>query len=384
MKILILTYGYPSQKQPYLHTFVEDEARLLHASGQVELQVVAATPFKPGGLFQKNIFDASRFPVQEVRYFSVPRRKWPAVTAKMLQNRVAPVIRTFRPDLIHAHFMYPAGLIAPLAQRYGIPLVITSHGDDFYTSQPDPVLRTRLGIMLSLSQRIIAVGPKLRNDIARAFPQIEDKLRVIGHSIDFNYFCPGDPDRAQSHLLVPGKVNVLSVARISKVKGLHLLVQAAQQSEALKEKAVFHIVGPVSEADYAERLHKQIQEAGLTEQFKFHGPERREGLRSWYRSCDFYVQPSLSETFGITVLEALACGKPAVVTQSGGPDWIVTPEQGLISAIEVSELRSALEQMLDSFQHYKPEEMHRLLNLRFSEHARLSSLMNCYAEAARS
>jgi len=386
MKVLIHTYGYPSVRNPYMHTFVRDEAELLNRSEQLQLAVIVSNPLRMADLKSKEVFLNSAFPVHSVLYPSVPRRRLAGLTAAFLSRAMLPVLRQTKPDLLHCHFIYPAGLVAPLAQKLNLPFIVTTHGDDFYSSIKVKSLYARVEQTLRLAQKVVCVGPKLRDDVIREFPFLAAKTETVMHGIDFSYFGPHEADTAlqrEHKQLDPDKIHALCVARISRVKGLHVLAEAISQSRRLREDCVFHIVGPVSDAAYEAELKNQLKSLKLNNVL-FHGAEDKQGLRSWYRACHFYVQPSLSETFGMTILEALACGKPVVGTKSGGPEAIITADNGMLAELQPEHLKECMEVMCTNYAAYDATAIHEDAGRRFSEETKRVRLLGIYQSVMES
>jgi glycosyltransferase involved in cell wall biosynthesis len=80
----------------------------------------------------------------------------------------------------------------------------------------------------------------------------------------------------------------------------------------------------------------------------------------WMNACDLVVLPSLSEGFGVVLIEAMACGKPVVATRCGGPEEIVTPETGiLVPPGDEIALAKALHDVLSDQQRFDPQEIRR-------------------------
>jgi L-malate glycosyltransferase len=85
------------------------------------------------------------------------------------------------------------------------------------------------------------------------------------------------------------------------------------------------------------------------------------------RNCDFFVQPSLQETFGVVYIEAMACGKPVIATNAGGPEEIVSDETGiLVPPEDVEALKEAINYMLDNHANYCSEKIAAYARERFS------------------
>jgi glycosyltransferase involved in cell wall biosynthesis len=85
------------------------------------------------------------------------------------------------------------------------------------------------------------------------------------------------------------------------------------------------------------------------------------------RACDFLVHPSLNESFGCVIVEAMACGKPVLATRCGGPEEIIVSRTGiLVNPANVDQLTSGLEYMLDHLHQYDPETIAGYTRRRFS------------------
>jgi len=88
------------------------------------------------------------------------------------------------------------------------------------------------------------------------------------------------------------------------------------------------------------------------------------------RECDFFVLPSFYENFGVVYIEAMACGKPVIATNAGGPKEIVNEDIGvLVPPKDVEALIKAIEYMLDNYQNYSTEKIAQYAKKRFSYEA---------------
>ncbi len=372
MKVLILSYLYPTLNRPYQHVFVREEARLVSTFSDVH--VVDCVPFKPSVLFgRKEATDYVRdgFPVEPVVYLSIPRRRLSGITAQMLGKKIGRILDREKPDVLHVHFLYPCGLVVHEAKKRNIPVVITTHGVDWYHSVKIPSLKNRVGHIIDSADKIICVGPKLEGDVEKMHPEASEKIQTLLHGIDFDYFKPPVKQSSQKE-----KINILCVARFAHIKGLHLLIDAISKSQKLKSDCSFTIVGDKTDKEYYNRIIKQIAEESINN-ISIQPPVGKEELRSLYQRADFYVQPSLSEAFGLALLEAIACGLPAVALSSGGPDVIVNKQNGLLVKSSES-LQEALEQMCGDWQNYSSKELHKSVSSRFSNTIKREKLKQIY------
>ncbi len=373
MKILIAAKGYPTREKPFVQSFIRDEARLLHRKFSV--QVLDTQPFKPGllpALLRAPDYPDDGFRVERAPYLSVPRHKLPQLTRRGLGARVRAAFRRWKPDVLHAHFLYPGILAIQEAHQTGTPTVLTLHGADWYAALRTPAVKKLAADVLPQTGRIICVGPGLHKDVITAFPQFASRTGVVLHGTDYSYFKP--PQRVKTVSETPA---ILCIARFVHKKGLHLLIEAIAGSDLLRT-CPLTIVGDITDSAYYGRLLAMIKAEGLSNVRILPGMGR-EQLREEFYAHDIYVQPSLDEPFGLALLEAIACGLPAIAFRSGGPDVILTEKNGLLlGKPESVSLGQALGQMCEAYPTYAPVEMHTDLQTRFSEEAKLKQLSAIY------
>src|SRR5262249_51166379 len=141
------------------------------------------------------------------------------------------------------------------------------------------------------------------------------------------------------------------VGRLSPEKGFLHVVQAARllRQRGLNRFDVF--LG--GDGGLRGSLERSVREWGLSGHCHFLGWLSPAEVLEQMRACDAYVLPSLAETFGIVVAEAMACGKPVIATRCGGPESFVTPESGtLVPPAAPPALADAMQQfMAQRFKH---------------------------------
>lgn len=161
--------------------------------------------------------------------------------------------------------------------------------------------------------------------------------------VDIQQFYPR-PKNAKlvEHYRLEDKIVALFVGNLQPFKGLHILIDAI--SKIKDERIVLLIVG----GGYGEERYKeQVKEKGLEHRVIFAGPKSpNKDLPDYYNLADFFVLPSThSESFGLVVLEAMASGKPAIVSSLPGPSQLV--EDGidgmLVKVDDVEDLKNKIE-----------------------------------------
>jgi glycosyltransferase involved in cell wall biosynthesis len=128
-----------------------------------------------------------------------------------------------------------------------------------------------------------------------------------------------------------------------------------------------------------EKLQQQVKELKLVERVHFLGALDRAQVKSEMQKCDVFVLPSLHETFGVVVGEAMACGKPVVVTRCGGPEFVVTEETGVLVDVASPEgLADAMVAFLSGIDRYDPSAIRESLVSRFGPKAFVNNVSAVY------
>jgi len=154
-----------------------------------------------------------------------------------------------------------------------------------------------------------------------------EKISIIPNGFDSSIFK--HVEMARERLKIPSDKKVLlSVGNLEKVKGHRYLIEAMKIVHETKPEALCYIVGDGPER---KRLEKQVKNLGLAGVVKLVGAIPHDEIPLWMNACDIYVQSSISESFCIVLIEAMACGKPLVATEvEGMPEIIQNNKLGLL------------------------------------------------------
>jgi glycosyltransferase involved in cell wall biosynthesis len=227
------------------------------------------------------------------------------------------LLRDLRADVLLCHG-YKANLVGRAAARKaGVPAVAVARGwtgQDFRVRCYDRLDR----LLLHRFERVVAVSEGMAQAV-RAAGVPAARVRVIRNAARPDAFRDPDPAhrRAMESLFPrPGDRLILSAHRLTPDKGTHVLVEAARRVVREDPAARFLVCG-----DGASRpeLERQVRDARLAEVFVFAG--FRTDLDAWMPNADLFVLPSFYEGLPNVVMEASACGVPAVATAVFG-----TPE----------------------------------------------------------
>jgi glycosyltransferase involved in cell wall biosynthesis len=255
--------------------------------------------------------------------------------------------RAIRPNVIHAHWFVPQGIVAVLVSRIlKIPAVITAHGGDVYG------LRGRLldALRRALAARCEAVTVVSR-DMATKLPHVTSRRgeppRVMPMGVDTQRFS-ARPQRGED-----SDQTVLFVGRLAKKKGVEYLLRSFPDVLARHPDARLVVIGDGPCRGELETLSSQL---GLADRVRFAGAQPPAELPRFYRDSRVFVGPSVvtrggdTESFGLVFVEAMAADCSVVGTSVGGiPDVVIHGRTGLLVEPESpAALASAINGLLDS------------------------------------
>jgi glycosyltransferase involved in cell wall biosynthesis len=219
----------------------------------------------------------------------------------------------FRPEVVYAHFLVPAGLAAARATH--TPLVVTAHGQDVANIGRLPGIRAASSYVVRRAEAVIAVSEWLRSEVTAKVPAARGKTEVVDCGVDLRLFpvrpAPAGPTAFVCVGSLTERKNPLRLARAFERLGGGTLtfVGDGPLRNRLEGRPGITVTGRVS--------HEQVP--------------------GWLASAHVVCGPSLVEPFGQALLEGMAAGRSVVATKVGGPSEFVTPESGVLVAPESEE-----------------------------------------------
>jgi glycosyltransferase involved in cell wall biosynthesis len=342
MHLLILPSSYPAPYGPTAGIFFKEQAEALATAGHrvgviypefrsVRTLAQGKVSFGyrngPEGLLAVYRYRGLRPP----KLHRLNRWRW-AVCAERLYHRY--ILERGAPDLIHAHSAVWAGTAAARISRgSGTPYVLTEHSSGFARGRYRAWYETFLRDAFENASAVIAVSEALRQQLAAYRPL--GSIHIVPNLVDTEKFCLPPEPRPE----VPLRF-VCIAASLDDNKATDVLLRAFAAAFAGAESVRLDIVGDGPERTRLEHL---AWSSGIGEQATFHGRLDRVGVRTVLWSAHCCVSASRVETFGVTLIEALATGLPSIATRSGGPEDIVTPESGhLVPVDDVPALAEAM------------------------------------------
>ena len=243
-------------------------------------------------------------------------------------------------DVLHFHRVELA-LPFVLWKKKGVPVVLTIHGSSRHHEQ---ALGHRLfgknwfnrlylaleAFILERVDKVILVNSEGYDHYRQKFSRFSGKFVMFPTFIDFDLFKPcGDGSCRQKFGVPPDARLIVFVGRLHEQKGVSLLIEAFG---SLQARRLGHVLLLVGDGGDKPRLQEQVRVAGI-QGVMFAGAVAHAGLAEVLTAADLFVLPSLWEGMPIVLLEALACGVPAVSTDVGQVrDIIKEGENGYIVA----------------------------------------------------
>jgi len=240
--------------------------------------------------------------------------------------------RRFQPDLVHAHWWFPGGLVGTwVASMAGVPLITTLHGSDVRLARTVVGARPVFRHVLRHSAAVTAVSNWLAGEAGAVLPNV--KPVVAPMPVDTVLFTPGN-GRSTDRLLFVGRLNVQ--------KGVSTLI------DALPSIGAPYAVDIVGDGPERAALEEHARNLGVADRITWHGALAQTDLPPLYQRAALLVVPSIDEGFGLVAVEGQMCATPVIAANSGGLSDIVRNGQTgvLVPPLDPTTLAQAIDAML--------------------------------------
>lgn len=248
-------------------------------------------------------------------------------------------------DIIHGHYLFPAGAAAvEVGKKHNIKTYVTAHGSDmFELYKSQPWIRSTIRNVLKGADGVFAVSNALKHEIvATGVVGIADKIRLSWNSVDIDKFSPKQNTTFKDENKLTDKPIVMFVGNLIKRKNVDSLLEAKK----IANSDYYLVV--VGDGPLYKNLTKKVKEENIRDVI-FAGS--RSDVENIIPSCDVLILPSFSESFGLVLIEALACGKPVIGSDVGGITEIINDDVGLfVNPNKVSSIAKAIDTMVNDEQ----------------------------------
>jgi glycosyltransferase involved in cell wall biosynthesis len=288
VRILLVTQMWPSSGAPDLGSFLVPIARELESSGN------------------------------DVEVAAISRRGGPPTKYAGLVGKAVAAARRFRPDVVFAHFLFPAGAAgaaAAIAAR--APLVVMAHGQDVANIGDIAGARFGTARVVGRAAAVIANSRWLADRLVEQVPAAAAKLEIADCGVDLDAFSPQSAEDVRRELGW-GAEGPAFVCVGSLIERKNVVALADAHARVGRGSLAFVGDGPLRGALEGRPGVRVVGRVPQSE------------VPRWIAACDVLCQPSLIEPFGQATLEAMAMERTVVATTVGGPPEFVPPEAGVL------------------------------------------------------
>lgn len=242
-----------------------------------------------------------------------------------------------RYDLAHANFFMSGLVAADLKRAYGLPFAITFHAlgkvRRLHQKEADGFPDERFAIeerLVREADRVIAECPQDEHDLSHLYGADPARLACVPCGFDPHEFWPVEKAEARAALGLPqNEPIILQLGRMVPRKGVDNVIRAFARLRGGGVRAHLVVVGGESRDPDPKltpeigRLQRLAKAEGVTDGLTFTGSRGRDELRAYYGAADVFVSTPWYEPFGITPIEAMACGTPVIGSRVGGIQFTV-------------------------------------------------------------
>jgi teichuronic acid biosynthesis glycosyltransferase TuaC len=351
LRVLTLSTLFPNALQPTLGVFVERQTYELAAREDVEVEVVSPVGMPPWPLsLHPHYRRREALPTQEQwKGLTVHRPRFPvlprvdALSARAMAGTLLPLLRDIRRrfpfDVIDAEFFWPDGAAAMrLGRALGVPFSVKARGSDIHQWTRRRGVGDQIVRAGAEAGGLLAVSEAMKGDMV-GLGMEADRIIVHYTGVDRERFRPVDRAAAKAELGVEGPLIVTAGALLPR-KQPRLSVAVAERIP----EATLILVG-----EGPERGALEAMAAPLGGRVRFLGNRPHAELPTYLAAADVLLHPSTSEGLANVWVEALSCGTPVVITDTGGAREVVDrPEAGRIAAADAEALSGGVRDILRS------------------------------------
>ncbi|NFV12584.1 glycosyltransferase family 4 protein [Clostridium sporogenes] len=363
---------YPSKSNLVSGIFVYEQVKALKALGE---NVIVFYPFDKSiekGKVVKNIEEdivVYRSNTDYIKNTKISRINSIIKSVNILSK----IIKNEKIDLIHAHVCYIAGIIAAVHNMFykKTPYIITEHSSKVKEYSNKTYNKKLFYFAYKNAEKVITVSNSLKEELKNLGYTFNNE--IIGNIVNTNEYCIKEKSQFTTEL----KGLFIGLMNDNEVKGLQYFLPALENllknySNSIK----FTFIG-----DGPKRIKYEamVKELNINNICNFIGGVPKKDIPKYIMDHDFLVLPSVKETFGSVLIEAMAAGKPVLATKCGGPDEFVTKDVGLLVEKESEEaLEKGLIYIIDNYRKFNSYNIRKYAIENYSYEAIGNRLIDLY------
>ena len=380
MHVLVVASWYKTPEAPTSGSFFEDQARMLHRYGH---RVAVLHPDWSGS-FRKGLRRGFRTPTHDFDDAGIPTTRLVvdpvlpgdhALNRRRLERSVRALAAPYSerlgiPDVVHAHSALYGGFAGHvLCRLWRRPLVLTEHASQLVVDQRlTTASKALVETVATAAASVACVSSSQRAAMARSYRGFE-RAAIVGNVVAEAFLDrPLQPAPTGEFVwVVVGGLTPLKRPRLA------LEAFALFATRVPSGRLVYVGDGPLR-----RELEALAVARGVGGRVAFAGSASREAVRAHLASAHALLSASAFETFGLSIAEAIAMGRPVAVTRSGGPEDFVDGRSGILSADDPDALAGSMAELYQRYGKYDPGAMRAIIRDRFSAEAIHEQTMRLY------
>lgn len=379
MHILIVSHNYPHKLDLNYGFFCKTQAEALAAAG-IKVGVVGALPISLKLFYRKRtfIFGSRAFKLEGVNthlffFPSIPKlqkiRYW--VLKRIGVMLLNDYIRMHgKPDVVHLQVYHAAEVAIYAKMKFGIPIVWTEHFQDIDNNLASEYQWGLINKLAPLCDARIAVSKNLKRNLEEKFNM---SFIYVPNMYDSDLFKLAFSEKKSPTF------TFIHISSLNSNKNQSRLLKAFHLAFQQIDDVRLVIVG---DGEDFELIKELIVRLGLVEKVEMRGALAKELVYLEIKKSHVIVSSSDYETFGVGIIEAMACGLPAVSTRSGGPESIIDEHipNGMLTERTIESLAEGLIAIHSQYYKYDPKRISDYVISHFSRKEVARSLIGVYSQ----
>jgi glycosyltransferase involved in cell wall biosynthesis len=362
-KILYIPGWFPTKENPYSAVFVKKHVRAIALYNKVIL--VYASSGKVEKILKINHLNGD----DNIETFEIiVNKRIPSFVNKMIKmlgvifTSIKVIIKN-EVDLINTcSILSIVGISAFIISKISkLPIITNEHWSGYIRKNP-VVRRVIIKTLGKFLLRNVNMVCPVSNYMANAINLLgvnREKIFVIPNVVEISFNRLNKADYKEIKIL-------LFIGLNFKVKGLHFLLNALRLLKSRRSDFLLEVIGGI-DAEELQCYKQMTKDMGLENNVLFLGVKTENEICKYIERCDFGVQPSLYETFGISVLEFIGNGKPVITTDIPPINELVPRNYGIfVPPGDIESLSNAINIMLDTYYKFPTLEMVNYVKNHFS------------------
>lgn len=350
MHVLLLSHDYPNVYRPTSGFFCRDQGMALksqnHQVGVVHVELISWSEIYKSKQFRFGKFLSQKNDINLISYlapvipkmFTLQYKLRNAIGKKLIDEYVD---RYGKPDIIHIHVHTFSEVAIYAKNKLKVPLIYTEHFSSVAKNELTRPDYYSIRNLLNKSDKRIAVSEPFRQTLESRY------------NYSFQYL----PNVYQSNIFKQKKelpkyegFTFVNVAYLHKKKNQKRLIEAFHKAFSGKDDVKLKIIGSGPEKN---NLSVLISKFNMNHQIELLGAKSSKDVAMFLNKSHIKVLSSDIETFGVCLIEAMACGLPILATKCGGPESIITNEKlGTLTEKDIISLSYQMEIMMENYEKY--------------------------------